>query len=48
MQGFLDENPAAKHGKHLYSLEQVGMSEDELRGLFNEYESYFDVPRESL
>ena len=48
MQGFLDENPAAKHGKHLYSLEQVGMSEEELRDLFSEYESYFDVPREAL
>ena len=48
MQAFLDDNPADKHGKHLYSLAGTGMDEAELRGLFSEYESYFQVPRESL
>ena len=48
MQTFLNDNPADKHGKHLYSLANTGMAEQELRDLFTEYEAYFDVPRESL
>ena len=48
MQSFLDNNPADKHGKHLYSLKDTGMEESELRELFTEYEAYFDVPQESL
>ena len=48
MQKFLDDNPADKHGKHLYSLANTGMSEAELRALFTEYEGYFNVPREAL
>jgi hypothetical protein len=48
MQSFLDNNPADKHGKHLYSLKDTGMEESELRELFTQYEAYFDVPQESL
>lgn len=48
MQAFLDDNPADKHGKHLYSLDNSGMEEDELRALFTSYEAYFNVPREPL
>jgi hypothetical protein len=48
MQSFLDNNPADKFGKHLYSLNDTGMGEDELRGLFTQYESYFDIPREPI
>lgn len=48
MQSFLNDNPADKHGKHLYSLANTGMEEAELRALFTEYEAYFNVPRESL
>tara|TARA_R110002124_G_scaffold79785_5_gene211778 strand:+ start:419 stop:1633 length:1215 start_codon:yes stop_codon:yes gene_type:complete len=48
MQTFLDDNPADKHGKHLYSLANSGMKEDELRALFTDYEAYFNVPREPL
>jgi hypothetical protein len=48
MQAFLDDNPADKHGKHLYSLANSGMEEQELRELFTDYEAYFDVPREPL
>jgi hypothetical protein len=48
MQSFLDDNPADKHGKHLYSLANTGMEEAELRSLFTEYEEYFKVPRETL
>jgi hypothetical protein len=46
MQSFLDENPADKHGKHLYSLADTGMEEAELRELFTPYQSYFDIPQE--
>tara|TARA_R110002049_G_scaffold110858_2_gene259972 strand:+ start:1904 stop:3142 length:1239 start_codon:yes stop_codon:yes gene_type:complete len=48
MQAFLDDNPANKHGKHVYSLANTGMQEDELRALFTDYEAYFNVPREPL
>ncbi len=48
MQTFLDNNPADKHGKHLYSLANTGMDETELRALFTDYEAYFNVPREAL
>lgn len=48
MQSFLNDNPADKHGKHLYSLANTGMDEAELRSLFTDYEAYFDVPREAL
>lgn len=48
MQGFLDDNPADKFGRHLYQLTDTGMDEDYLRGLFSNYESYFDIPREAV
>jgi len=48
MQSFLDNNPADKHGKHLYSFEDTGLDEEALRGMFSKYENYFQVPRESL
>ena len=48
MQTFLDENPADKFGKHLYELADTGMTEDYLRELYSEYESYFNIPREPL
>ena len=48
MQAFLDENPADKFGKHLYQLEDTGLDMDWLRGLFTNYESYFDIPREAI
>ncbi len=48
MQAFLDDNPADKFGKHLYQLEDTGLDMDWLRGLFTNYETYFDIPRESF
>jgi hypothetical protein len=48
MQSFLDENPADKHGKHLYSLADTGMDERSLRELFSNYQSYFDIPEEEV
>jgi hypothetical protein len=48
MQQFLDEHPADKYGRHLYSLVDTGMDEDELRELFAAYENYFSIPREQV
>lgn len=47
MQSFLDEHPADKFGKHLYQLADTGLEIGQLRALFNNYESYFNIPRES-
>jgi hypothetical protein len=48
MQSFLDDNPADKHGKHLYSFEDIGMDEQRVREMFHEYQSYFDIPVEAV
>ena len=48
MQGFLDYNPADKHGKHNYNLADTGMEEEPLRELFADYERYFNIPREPV
>ena len=48
MQTFLDENPADKHGRHLYTLADTGMVEPEVRAMFRRYEEYFDVPPEPV
>ena len=44
----LDDNAADKHGKHSYSLADTEMDEQELRKLFHGYQSYFDIPSESV
>jgi hypothetical protein len=46
MHAFLDDNPAGKHGKHLYDFADTEMTEPELRELFHRYQSYFDIPSE--
>jgi hypothetical protein len=48
MQSFLDDNPADKHGKHLYSFTDIGMDEAQLRELFRPYQEYFNIPSEPL
>jgi hypothetical protein len=48
MHSFLEENPADKHGKHLYSLADTGFKESDLRDMFSDYQSYFDVPVEQV
>lgn len=48
MQAFLDENPADKHGRHLYRFEDIGMDEREVRGMFEGYQRYFDIPTEPV
>ena len=48
MQSFLDDNPADKHGQHFYSFADTEMDEEEVRELFHDYQTYFDVPRETV
>ena len=48
MQGFLDNNPADKHGKHLYELADTGLDLDKLREMFAIYETHFNIPRETF
>jgi hypothetical protein len=48
MQAFLDHNPVDKHGKHLYSFEDIGMDEQRVCEMFHEYQSYFDIPVEAV
>ena len=48
MQAFLDDNPANKHGKHLYRFADIGMDEGEVRAMFRGYQSYFEIPDEPV
>jgi hypothetical protein len=48
MQRFLTENPADKFGKHLYQLADTGLDLGQLRDMFEPYETYFNIPRESV
>jgi hypothetical protein len=48
MQSFLDDNPADKHGKHLYGFADIGMGERKVRALFHGYQSYFEIPSEEV
>jgi len=48
MQSFLDDNPADKHGRHLYSFADTGMDEQKTRKLFHDYQTYFDIPSEMV
>lgn len=48
LQAFLDGNPAGKHGKHTYSMEQYGYTADSLRERFSGYMRHFDVRTEAV
>ncbi|MCX2980378.1 sulfotransferase [Halieaceae bacterium IMCC14734] len=48
MRQFLDDNPADKHGKHSYNLEDIGMNENDIRQQFAFYTDYFKVAQEPL
>ena len=40
---WLAENPAGKHGKHAYTLEDFGLTVDEIRDVYADYiETYRD------
>jgi hypothetical protein len=46
MQGWIDDNPQDKFGKHEYKLAQYGLSKDGLEPLFERYLSRYEVERE--
>lgn len=48
MNAFLDENPADKHGKHLYEFADIEMDEQEVREMFHGYQSHFEIPSEPV
>jgi nitrate reductase beta subunit len=43
MESYMDDNPKGKHGKHEYSLEEYGLSAGEVREVFSDYISDFDI-----
>jgi hypothetical protein len=43
MQHYLDHKPQAKHGKHRYSPEDFGLSDDALREQFSSYMNAYGV-----
>jgi hypothetical protein len=46
MQGWLDDNPQGKFGKHEYKLAQYGLNVDSLDPVFADYLAAFDVAKE--
>ncbi len=43
MAAFLASNPKGKHGKHVYALEDYGLSRDQVRVHFRDYCERFDI-----
>lgn len=48
MQTFIDNNPADKHGKHMYQFKDTGLDLDEIRELYKPYSNYFSIPLENV
>jgi hypothetical protein len=46
MQGWLDDNPQGKFGKHEYNLDRFGLSVAGLQPIFADYLASYDVARE--
>ncbi len=46
IQGWLDDNPQNKFGKHEYKLGQYGLTMEQLEPMFERYLSRYDVARE--
>jgi hypothetical protein len=46
IQGWVDDNPQNKFGKHEYKLAQYGLSVEQIEPLFERYLSRYDVARE--
>ena len=44
MAKLLSDNPQGKHGKHVYSLEEFGLTAAGVRQHFREYCERFDIP----
>ncbi len=45
MTAFLAQNPKGKHGKHVYALEDYGLTADRVRAHFRDYCEQFDIPQ---
>lgn len=48
MQAFLADNSRDKHGKHHYTAEMYGMTEEHLQRAFKHYCDYFNIQQSSL
>lgn len=48
MRAFLSANPQHKHGRHRYTIEQVGLDRDLLLRRLHRYRSAFSIPDEPL
>ncbi len=46
MQGWVDDNPQTKFGKHDYKLAQYGLSKEKLEPMFERYLARYDVEME--
>ncbi|MEO6093565.1 MAG: sulfotransferase [Novosphingobium sp.] len=46
IQGWIDDNPQDKFGRHEYKLAQYGLTKEQLEPLFERYLSRYDVARE--
>lgn len=44
MNAYMANNQQGKHGKHTYSLEDYGLSKEQIRAHFKDYTDRFDIP----
>lgn len=44
MHAWMDANPKGKHGRHEYSLEEYGLSRDQVHEVFKDYIEDYDIP----
>jgi hypothetical protein len=44
MNNFIQSNPKGKHGSHTYSLEDYGLTRDQIRERFSDYCERFSIP----
>ena len=47
MQTYLQDNPKGKHGKHVYSLEEYGLTKEIIEQRFTDYYQRFNVTKET-
>ena len=45
MKALLASNPKGKHGRHVYSLEEFGLTEPQVREHFRDYCERFGIPQ---
>jgi len=43
MRAYLADNPQGKHGRHMYSLEDFGLTKEQVRAHFRSYRERFDM-----